>query len=77
MKNHSLYIHAPQRKRELDVASDGMPKHRSEIFTIGKAKRSDVPPMYRRNRKRDALNIALLIASGLALLNCILFFASL
>jgi hypothetical protein len=45
--------------------------------SLPKAKRSDIPPMYRRNRKRDALNIALVIASGLALLSCILFFATL
>ena len=41
-----------------------------------KAKRSDVPPMYRNSIVATALKLSLMIAFILAVLNCILFFAS-
>jgi hypothetical protein len=66
MQNYKLYVHPkPVTKRNYTPKA-----------SFPKAKHSDVPPMYRRNRKQDALNIALVIASGLALLNCILFFVN-
>ena len=83
MKNHKLYIQAPwdapEKKRELDVAFDGVSKYHDVIFDIDKrnTKLEDVPPMYRRNRKQDALRIATIVVCCLFILNCILFFASL
>lgn len=43
---------------------------------ITKAKRYDVPPTYRRNRKHDVLRAALVIASVFAFLYCIVFFTT-
>ena len=83
MKNHKLYIQpnwdAPQKKRELDVALDGISQYHDVIFDTDKrnTEPKDVPPIYRRNRKQDALDIAIIIASVLAIINGILFFVSL
>lgn len=81
MKNHKLYIQAPwdapEKKRELDVAFDGVSKYHDVIFDKEKAKYEDVPTEYRRNRKQDALRVATIVVCCLFILNCILFFASL
>jgi hypothetical protein len=83
MKNHKLYIQpnwdAPQKKRELDVALHGVSEFHDVIFDVDKRKfkSEDVPPIYRRNRKQDALDVAVIIASVLAIINGILFFVSL
>lgn len=82
MKDHKLYVqptwNAPQKKRELDVAFDGVSKYHDVIFDTDKrnTKLEDVPPIYRRNRKLDVLNIAIVIASCVAIINCILFFVT-
>lgn len=83
MKNHKLYIQAPwdapEKKRELDVAFDGVSKYHDVIFDTDKrnTKLEDVPPMYRRNRKQDALDLALVIVSCLGLAVGIMFILTL
>lgn len=80
MKNHSLYVSpwdAPQKKKELDIATKGIEEYHSEIFTLEKVKREDVPVMYRRSIKVDVLKIAIVVTSALTILSCVLFFATL
>lgn len=81
MINHKLYINpwdTPEYKHSLDATFKGVSEHHDVVFDINKhkTKRSDVPPMYRRNIKHDAINIAVTVMFVLAVLNCILFFAA-
>ena len=78
MKNANLYVNpwdAPEKKHTLDVAFSGVSKYESEIFTH-KAKRSEVPPMYRRPMSEIIAKGILAVVGILATINCILFFAN-
>lgn len=79
MKNANLYVNpwdAPEKKHALDTAFQGIPKYESEIFPTRKAKRSEVPPMYRKSITKMILDGILLAVLALSMLNCILFFAN-
>jgi 2',3'-cyclic-nucleotide 2'-phosphodiesterase (5'-nucleotidase family) len=70
LKNNKLYV-MPKYERQ------PITKHQGKPFPKKKCKRSDVPPMYRRNRKQDVAMAILIVVDVLLLTNCILFFASL
>lgn len=69
MKNHNLYIHAPVKKPSV-MLRKGKP------VATSKAKRSDVPPMYRRNILADILKGILIVAFSASIINFVLFFAT-
>jgi len=71
MKNANLYIH-PKASHKPITQRNYTPK-----ATMPKAKRSDVPLMYRRNGKHDVMRVAFIIICTLAILNCIIFLCTL
>lgn len=64
MKNHNLYIHP--KANDIVIA-----KQKCKPINNG-----NKPPMFQRNRKQYALRIAVVILDCLAILNCVLFFAT-
>ena len=68
MRNYKLYIHPPMSK--INIA-----RRNANPIPTHKAKRKDVPPMYRENIGEIVLNVAAWAFFILFTLNCILFFA--
>ena len=68
MKRHNLYVQAPH---EIRIAlRNGTP------IPSTKAKRNEVPPMYRRNILADILKGILIVAFSASIINLVLFFAT-
>lgn len=65
MKNANLYIHPKAKQTRITL------RNHSPKVTITKTKRNDVPPMYRRDWKRNAHRVAVVVFSALAILYCI------
>ena len=79
MKNPHLYISpfgAPEKKHALDVSFDGVSKYESKIFPARRAKRNEVPPMYRKSILKSVLKGILFAFFALIVLNCVLFFVT-
>ena len=82
MKHHNLYIQpsyeCPEKKYALDVVIKGIREYKSEIVHLDapKAKRNEVPPMYRRNILADILKGILIVAFSASIINFVLFFAT-
>ena len=78
MKNYNLYVQppwdSPEQKHALDVAFKGIEEFK--YVEEQKAKRSDVPPMYRRNILADTLKGIGCTVVALLIINFILFFAT-
>ena len=74
MVNSAFYIRPKMEKMTIaqrKVRQNEKQKHKH----ADKVSREDVPPMYRKNRKRDIALKTLIIADVLFSLNFILFFA--
>lgn len=82
MKNHNLYIQppyeCPEKKCALDLAIKAYPEYKKAVvdWDAPKAKRSDVPPMYRRSILADILKGILIVAFSASIINLVLFFAT-
>ena len=56
MKNASLYIKAPIETQQSSIKCEHKPCH--------KANRSEVPPLYRRNRKKEFIDFLLMLPTA-------------
>ena len=70
MKNSHLYVKAPAKNINIQLR-EGKP-----LPPMPKAKREDVPEMYRKNRKAVAFNWACGITFALIMIGSVLFFAN-
>lgn len=69
MNNPNTYIQPP-------VSEINITRRNGNHVATRKAKRSEVPPMYRKNILKSVLKGIALTVFALVMLNCILFFAT-